>query len=308
MADPAPEPFGKLLADARRARGMKLQEVSAATKISVAKLQAIERDDVASLPGGIFTRGFVRSYAEAVGLDPRDTLAKFETRFPDQSSVATLHATIEGRANQEFVKRQRTVKGAGWIALVAAALAVWVLAGVMPDDEDQPPPPGAADREPPGQMGVTSDDRDQPPPGGTASGGAESANAPGFDPVPPPAPPRSSSPVPSQSPSPAPSESERRSDPPPAAAGDSAVLTMEIVPTLDCWVQAAADGDRVISRLLRAGERETIVAQGAIELRIGDAAACAFTINQRPGRALGGSGEVVDVRVTPSNYLRFVAE
>ena len=83
---------------------------------------------------------------------------------------------------------------------------------------------------------------------------------------------------------------------------------MEIVPTLDCWVQAAADGDRVISRLLRAGERETIVAQGAIELRIGDAAACAFTINRRPGRALGGSGEVVDVRVTPSNYLRFVAE
>ena len=307
MADPAPEPFGKLLADARRARGMKLQEVSAATKISVAKLQAIERDDVASLPGGIFTRGFVRSYAEAVGLDPRDTLAKFETRFPDQSSVATLHATIEGRANQEFVKRQRTVKGAGWIALVAAALAVWVLAGVMPDDRGQPPG-GAADREPPGQMGVTSDDRDQPPPGGTASGGAEPANVPGFDPVPPPAPPRSSSPVPSQSPSPAPSESERRSDPPPAAAGDSAVLTMEIVPTLDCWVQAAADGDRVISRLLRAGERETIVAQGAIELRIGDAAACAFTINQRPGRALGGSGEVVDVRVTPSNYLRFVAE
>lgn len=308
MADPAPEPFGKLLADARRARGMKLQEVSAATKISVAKLQAIERDDVASLPGGIFTRGFVRSYAEAVGLDPRDTLAKFETRFPDQSSVATLHATIEGRANQEFVKRQRTVKGAGWIALVAAALAVWVLAGVMPDDQDQPPPPGAADREPPGQMGVTSDDRDQPPPGGTASGGVEPANAPGFDPVPPPAPPRSPSSVPSQSPSPAPSESERRSAPPPAAAGDSAVLTMEIVPTLDCWVQAAADGDLVISRLLRAGERETIVAEGAIELRIGDAAACAFTINQRPGRALGGSGEVVDVRVTPSNYLRFVAE
>ena len=300
MADPAPEPFGKLLADARRARGMKLQEVSAATKISVAKLQALERDDVESLPGGIFTRGFVRSYAEAVGLDPRDTLAKFETRFPDQSSVATLHATIEGRANQEFVKRQRTVKGAGWIALVAAALAVWVLAGVMPDDEDQPPPGGAADREPPGQMGVTSDDRDQPPPGGTVSGGAEPANAPGFDPVPPPAPPRS--------PSSALSESERRSDPPPAAAGDSAVLTMEIVPTLDCWVQAAADGDRVISRLLRAGERETIVAEGAIELRIGDAAACAFTINQRPGRALGGSGEVVDVRVTPSNYLRFVAE
>lgn len=284
MADPAPEPFGELLAAARRARGMKLQEVSAATKISVAKLQAIERDDVGSLPGGIFTRGFVRSYAEAVGLDPRDTLAKFETRFPDQSSVATLHATVEGRANREFVRRQRTVKGAGWIALAAVALAVWVLAGVLPGD------------------------RGQPPPGGTASGGAEPANAPGFEPAPPPPPEAPPPETPPRFPSPAAGEPAVRPDPPPDAAGGSGEITLEIVPTLDCWVQAAADGDRVISRLLRAGERETIVARGAIDLRVGDAAACAFTINQRPGRALGGSGEVVDVRVTPSNYLRFVAE
>ena len=83
---------------------------------------------------------------------------------------------------------------------------------------------------------------------------------------------------------------------------------MEISPTADCWVQASADGATVISRVLRAGDREVLVAQGAIELRIGDAAAFAFTINQRPGRSLGASGQVLDVRITPSNYLTFVAE
>ena len=94
----------------------------------------------------------------------------------------------------------------------------------------------------------------------------------------------------------------------PAAAADSGRLTMEISTTADCWVRASADGATVVSRLLRAGEREVIVAREAIDLRVGDAAAFAFTINERPGRSLGGSGEVVDIRVTESNYLSFVAE
>ena len=51
-----------------------------------------------------------------------------------------------------------------------------------------------------------------------------------------------------------------------------------------------------------------IVARNGIDLRIGDAGAFAFAINQRPGRSLGDSGEVVNVSVTPSNYLSFVVE
>ena len=51
-----------------------------------------------------------------------------------------------------------------------------------------------------------------------------------------------------------------------------------------------------------------VVAAGVIDLRVGDAEAFVFTINQRPGRSLGGAGEVVNLRVTPSNYLRFVAQ
>jgi cytoskeletal protein RodZ len=277
VADASAEPFGKLLLDARAARGMNLREVSASTKIAVSKLQAIERDEIESLPGGIFTRGFVRSYAEAVGLDPQDTLAKFEARFPDESSVATLHATIAGRANEEFVRRQRTAKGVIWLAVLAVPLVVWLLSAAIPDDIWSP----VADE--------------------AVSGGAEPVSAPGSEPSP--EPPSSPEPV-----FPPAVESAARSDPAPVAPADSGRLTMEISPTGDCWVVASADGDTVISRLLGAAEREVVVAQNAIELRIGDAGAFAFTINQRPGRSLGASGEVVNVRVTPSNYLSFVAE
>ena len=255
---------------------MTLKQVSASTKISISKLQAIERDEIERLPGGIFTRGFVRSYAEAVGLDPQATLAQFEAKFPEESSVATLHATIEGRANEEFVKRQRTAKGLIWFALLSVPLAVWLLAVVMPDDRSAEPDEAVAVEG--GLSGAAESEAPPPPP---------SAAVPA---VPPPA------------------ESEVRPDPPRAAATVAGRLTMEISPTADCWVQASADGAMVISRVLRAGDREEVVAQGAIDLRIGDAGAFVFTVNQRPGRSLGASGEVVNVQITPSNYLSFVAE
>lgn len=276
MTEASPEPFGKLLLDARRARGMTLAQVSASTKIPVSKLQAIERDDIESLPGGIFTRGFVRSYADTVGLDPQETLAEFEARFPDESSVATLHATIEGRANEEFVRRQRRAKSVVWLALLAVPLILWVLSGLIPGDAEPPAPAGIV------------------------AAGAELATGIASEPPPP---------QPSEEPAPPPPvEPPLRPAPAPAEAAEPGLLTMEMSATADCWVQASADGDRVISRLLRAGEREVIVAREEIGLRVGDAGACAFTINERPGRSLGEAGEVVDIRVTEANYLSFVAE
>ena len=254
---------------------MTLQQVSASTKIPVSKLQAIERDEIDSLPGGIFTRGFVRSYAETVGLDPQETLAQFEARFPEESSVATLHATIEGRANEEFVKRQKTAKVLIWSALLAVPLVVWLL--VVGAREIRSP----AERD----EAVAAE--------GETSGAQASETPPASAAVPE---------------APRPTASEVRSDPPPAAASAAGQLTMAISPTADCWVQASADGATVISRVLRAGDRAVVVAQGAIELRIGDAGAFAFTINQRPGRVLGAPGEVLDVRITPANFLTFVAE
>ena len=277
MAEASPEPFGKLLLDARAARGMTLAEVSASTKIPVSKLQAIERDDIESLPGGIFTRGFVRSYAEAVGLDPQDTLAKFEARFPDESSVATLHATIEGRANEEFVRQQRTAKSVIWLALLAVPLVLWLLSAVVPSDTDSPAP----------EETVAADAERAAPAGAALSPPSQSPQEPA---------------------SPPPVESAVRTDPAPAAPADSGRLTMEMSATADCWVRASADGDTVVARLFRAGERQVVVAQEEIDLRVGDAGAFAFTINERPGRSLGETGEVVDIRVTESNYLSFVAE
>src|SRR6478609_1613597 len=84
----APEDFGKTLREARERRGLSLRQISNATKISMITLEALERNDIARLPGGIFSRAFVRSYALEVGLDPETTIEEFMGQFPHDSVTA----------------------------------------------------------------------------------------------------------------------------------------------------------------------------------------------------------------------------
>ena len=65
--------FGGSLRAARERRGVTLRDISKTTKISIPTLEALERDDPSRLPGGIFMRAIVRSYAAEVGLDPDRT-------------------------------------------------------------------------------------------------------------------------------------------------------------------------------------------------------------------------------------------
>jgi len=72
----------------REERGVTLRQIADATKISVSALEALERNDIARLPGGIFSRAFVRSYATQVGLDPEQTVRDFLVQFPHDSVTA----------------------------------------------------------------------------------------------------------------------------------------------------------------------------------------------------------------------------
>src|SRR5262249_52218517 len=74
MSDRTTGGFGARLRDARERRGVSLRQIANATKISIAALEALERDEISKLPGGIFSRAFVRSYAIEVGLDPEATI------------------------------------------------------------------------------------------------------------------------------------------------------------------------------------------------------------------------------------------
>lgn len=77
---------------AREAKGIALKEVEEITKIRTKYLQALEDGDYGVLPGGVYTVGFLRSYARFLDLDAENlvntfrmeaTVAKLETTFDD---------------------------------------------------------------------------------------------------------------------------------------------------------------------------------------------------------------------------------
>src|SRR5690606_1138449 len=68
---------GKYLRSAREGRAMSLEEVSRATRIPVASLERIENDHFDDLPGEVFVRGFLRSYARAVAVPAEEVLARY---------------------------------------------------------------------------------------------------------------------------------------------------------------------------------------------------------------------------------------
>src|SRR5262249_43875543 len=70
--------FGASFKKAREAKGISLDQIAMDTRISTRFLRAIESEEFHLLPGGIFNRGFVRAYAERVGLDPDQAVSDYE--------------------------------------------------------------------------------------------------------------------------------------------------------------------------------------------------------------------------------------
>src|SRR5882724_10713790 len=102
----APGSFGGKLRDARERRGISLREIANTTKISMSALEALEKNDLKRLPGGIFSRAFVRSYSLEVGLDPETTIQEFIDQFP-HDSVTAGHPTTTHIEDHEAVESDR---------------------------------------------------------------------------------------------------------------------------------------------------------------------------------------------------------
>lgn len=77
--------LGEKLRQAREARGISISDVAEQTRISALYLQSIENDDYRTLPGGIFNKGFVKSYAKFVGIDDQEAMADYSQLMMQQN-------------------------------------------------------------------------------------------------------------------------------------------------------------------------------------------------------------------------------
>src|ERR1017187_6580497 len=62
----------------RRERGISLDQIASATKISIRSLRAIEEGDFRKLPGGIYNTSYIRQYARAVDVNESELVAVYE--------------------------------------------------------------------------------------------------------------------------------------------------------------------------------------------------------------------------------------
>lgn len=135
--------IGVTLREARIRRKVDLSEVEAATKIRIRFLRAIENEEWDVLPGGAYTRGFIRTYAGYLGLDGERLADEYRRSVPSSGGERERAPRVEPVASVRDGGPR--VPGWAWIAAVSVLLiAVLVGVGLAGDGEDSTEPtPGA---------------------------------------------------------------------------------------------------------------------------------------------------------------------
>lgn len=122
--------FGRYLQAIRMEKGISLEAVSAETKIRLETLQQIEEEDHARLPDEVFVKGFLRSYARAVGADADEAVRRYSSRLGMLKKIAKSEDDLN-RTARRFWPR---------LLLCFAALAGLIVATIFILSAIQQPP------------------------------------------------------------------------------------------------------------------------------------------------------------------------
>lgn len=130
----APKTVGERLRVAREVRGISLAQMAQTTKVGSAYLSAIEAGRIEALPSRPFAIGYVRAYADALGLDVDATVGRFRAEFPEPANAfrAPVGLSYGGGG------RLRLYAGAA--GAVVVAILLWNVAQRVMAPADEPGP------------------------------------------------------------------------------------------------------------------------------------------------------------------------
>jgi len=305
-ARPASDGFGAALRAARTGRGLTLADASARTRIRASYLAALEEERLDALPPHPFIRGFLRTYAVELGLDPEPLLQRLAAIMPEpqpgpiEESPRLDRTIVPGRP---LTVAQRIRRSAGIVGLIAGiALLLYFAKQLHEFSQPVPASPQASPASPPAvapapqpaasaQQAPATPQAAAPPqtPGRPRPTAAQSAAA-------------QTSPTPAVSPSPPTLASPGASASPGGPTGPSAgvttpvagaAITVDVEATGRSWLLVVADDTVVYEAFVNAGERRRWQAKGSMMVRVGNAGAVNLTVNGRNVGPLGGRGEVV---------------
>jgi cytoskeleton protein RodZ len=300
--------FGERLRREREMRGISLDEIATATKISARNLRALEDEKFSQLPGGIFNKGFVRAYAKFLGIDEEQIVAEYEAAS-QETEAAREQKLKEEFSKAEFRKQRRdgdqeislepkSQWGTIAIIVLIAALAyvgysyyqrkklerqqrfltpVATQAAPAQSQASAPPPlPSASIPEPAGNQ-------------------LAPANA---------AEPQQSATEKNQGEQPASQKTETPSAPTDSSSSSSAAKPIELKIKVNktSWISIVADGKTLVSSTLEPGTERTFKASDKIEMVLGNAGGVEISYNGKTVENPGTGQDVRKITFTPSGY------
>ncbi len=178
----APAGYGARLARQRQSAGLSVTDVAASLRLHPNQVRAIEQEDLARLPALAYVRGFIRSYARVLNVDPAPLLIDLNTKLaPVRESVVDGMATDYAAARAAGRERMlpQWAIGIALVVLIALGLVGWQ-ATQQPAPAPAPPEALPVSAAPPAPAPVLSTDA-------SASPAASEASAAPADPIPAPA-------------------------------------------------------------------------------------------------------------------------
>lgn len=286
--------FGASFKKARESKNVSLDKIAVETRISSRFLVAIENEQFELLPGGIFNRGFIRTYAERLGLDPEEAITAYEK----------LSQPVEpDPVRQEAPpSRGKTTKVPLYITAVVG-LAILIGGYYIATRSSEPnrvavSPPAAAPVAPKPDPAPVSEEAAEPE---TETTTVATSTAAAATPAPLPTPsaaPASSGPTPPKAatpPTPVPQA-------PQTAVSQSAAnapVVIEVEVREESWFKLSSDGAVVVvSEILPAGTVRRYTANTSMDVSIGNAGGVTLRVNGQPVSSLGKSGQVREMMIT----------
>lgn len=132
MTDVRAAGIGALLTEAREARGITLEQAERDTRIARRYLIALEQEDFAAFPAEVYARGFLRSYASYLRLNPDELLARFPRTSATSDGVAARRGDRQPRKPQpaRHKRASQPPPGATDARMAALRLGLPVLAAL----------------------------------------------------------------------------------------------------------------------------------------------------------------------------------
>lgn len=274
--------LGDRFRSAREARGLSLSDVSEQIRIRSIYLAAIEDENWGAVGAPVYIRGFLRTYARFLGLDPEDVVAAFNGEVP-QASTAAVTGSEPSRASEPARARPT----GPYLIWIAGVIAVLLVAFVVYNEVTMHQSATVVV-----ETAVPSATPSQLPSNAPAAAAALALSPASPPPCPSPSAAPSTSPhasatlAPSPSPCPSPSVTPEQI----AALG---AQSMAIVLTAPSWLRVTVDGSVSMEGTFPAGTSKAFHGKAAV-VRVGNAGGVAIYVDGKDVGKLGKSGDVVD--------------